>query len=482
MKKNVGISVLEFNSKVKEQAITDKEADFDPQVSAKFTGDKSIHPVSSALASPNNSLTENLNWEAGLKQKAVTGGDYELKFTNKKTDVNSVFAGLNPQYSSELKLTLTQPLLKNFGVDINKKDIHIAQNDRTISEFDFKKQVIDIISNTESVYWNLAFSIEDLKVKEKSLERARDFEKIVKAQVDVGAVAPLEILQAQSEVASREEFVIAAKDLIKDNEENLKNILNMPFESPEGQKALLPVDQPVYFAKNDIDLNEAIKEALTNRPDYLRKKKELENKNIVVKYSENQMYPSVDLVGSLGLNGIAGDARSITSLSTGTTSRSPFSGGYGETLDNLASRDYYSWEVGVKMNYPLGNRSAKSRLTAARLEVEQTLLDIKDLEKKIVVDAREAVRQIGTDAKQVEATRVAVKLAEEKLKAEEKKFKVGLSTSFNVLQFQEDLAKEQSNQIKAVIDYNKTLIKLRQVMGNTLERHNIQLSTRTMGK
>ncbi|MFQ5444768.1 MAG: TolC family protein, partial [Nitrospinales bacterium] len=145
------------------------------------------------------------------------------------------------------------------------------------------------------------------------------------------------------------------------------------------------------------------------------------------------------------------------------------------TLGNVVSGDFYEWEVGIKLEYPLGNRSAKSRATVARLDVQQQILDTKDLEKKIILEVREAVRQTKTDTKRVNAARIARKFAEEKLKAEEKKFEVGLSTSFKVLEFQEDLAEEQSNEIQAIIDYNKSIIKLQQVLATILEENNIRL-------
>ena len=152
-----------------------------------------------------------------------------------------------------------------------------------------------------------------------------------------------------------------------------------------------------------------------------------------------------------------------------------YQGDYGSALSDTLSGDYYNWEVGIKLSYPLGNRSAKSQLTASRLEKAQLLLSIKNLEKDIIVEARQAIRQIKTDAKRLQASEVAEKLAKEQLKAEEKKFKVGLSTSFNVLEFQEGLAEKQRNELKAIIDFNKSKIRLRQTLATTLENHNIKL-------
>jgi outer membrane protein TolC len=226
----------------------------------------------------------------------------------------------------------------------------------------------------------------------------------------------------------------------------------------------------------DFDFNEIVKMALSNRPDYLAKKKDLENKDILVKYQENQIYPSVDLVGSLGINGLSGEAITITSGTFQGTSA--YGGGYGNSLTDALSTNYYDWEFGVKFSYPLGNRSAKSKLSASRLEKAQLILGIKDLEKKIILEVRESARQLTTDSKRIKAATIAKKLAEEKLKAEGKKFEVGLSTSFNVLKFQEDLAEAQSNEIKTIIDYKQSRIRFRKSIASTLKHHDVTLTTK----
>jgi outer membrane protein TolC len=377
-----------------------------------------------------------------------------------------------------MNLNITQPLLKNFGVDINKTNILIAKNDVAVSDFDFKTQVINILSNVQNVYWDLHFTIEDLKVKMKSLDRARDLERTVKAQVHAGTMAPIEVIAAQSEVAARDELVIIARKSIKDNEEILKNAMNIAFDTQDGKKPIRPTDPLTFTVKENIDLDESLKEAFASRPDYMGKKKNLESKNIIIKFNQNQLYPSIDMVASAGVNGMAGTPKSVTL--GGTSVQSPYGGNYLDAMGNAFSTNYYQWSLGVQLSYPLGNRSAESRLASSKLDAEQLLLDIKDLEKKIIVDVREAIRLLDTTAKNIDATRVARKLAEERLRAEEKKLKVGLSTSFNVLVLQENLATQESNEIKAVIDYNKAKIKLQQVQGTTLEANSIELSTRSM--
>ena len=472
---NLAIEVEGFNSKVKAENVIDGESKFDATFEINLSEEEEVRQQSNAFSSPVKSRNKSHNWDFSLTQKLVTGADYKLSFTNDRNRTNSVTAGLNPSYFTEMVFSLTQPLLKNFGIDLTKRNIYIANNEVNISDYVFEDKVIDIISDVENVYWDLVFSIEDLAVKKKSLERARNLERQVKAQVAVGTMAEIETLQAQSEVASRDESLLVAQDLIQDNEDILKNILNIDYGSEEGLKAIHPSDRPEMVA-DEINLNQAIKDTLLNRPDYLGKKKELENKNILVKFRENQLYPTVDLFGTMGLNGLSGDAITVNS---GTfQGRSKYGGDYGTALSDSLTGKFYNWEVGIKLSYPLGNRSAKAQLSASRLEKAQLILSIKDLEKSIIVEVREAVRQLKTDLKRINATRIARKLAEEKLKAEEKKFEVGLSTSFSVLEFQEDLAEEQSNEIKALIDFKKSKIRLRQVMATTLKENDIKLKSK----
>ena len=469
LKNNISIAVQEFQSKIRQEQIITQEAVFDPSVSVEANANKETDAAASFFVTPPILRTDSINLDLSLSQKLKLGTEYEIKFDNERSGTNSFFAGLSPQYTTRFEVNLTQPLLKNFGLDINKSNIYIATNNLDISDFDFKNKVIEVITDTENVYWDLVFSKGDLIVQQKSVQRAKDLERRVKAQVEVGTMAPLEILQAQSEVASREEAVITARKLIQDNEDNLKNILNISFDSPEGRKEIQPLDSPKFIVEAPVPLKKSILIALKMRPDYLAKKKELDNKNIQVKFNENQLYPTLDLIASFGLNGISGRETSPGS--------SVLEGNLGKSIERAFSGDLPAFGGGLLFKYPLGNRDAKSRLAVSKLETAQLLMDIKDLEKTIVVEVREASRQINTDKKRVQAARIARRLAKEKLIAEEKKFEVGLSTSFEVLQFQTDLAEEQSKELKSVIDFNKSNIKLRKVLATTLEKYNIRMAS-----
>jgi outer membrane protein TolC len=472
---NISIQVESFNNKVKKESVAESLSEFDATLGLELSTGRKTQQLASAFSSPNRMGNDNDNWDLSLSQKLITGANYQFDFTNNRNKTNSKTAGLNPSYRSEFQLSLTQPLLKNFGIDLNKRNIHIANNKVDISENEFKTKVIAVVSEIENTYWDFVLSLRDLEVKQKSLERAKDLQRLVKSQVLVGTLAPIETLQAESEVASREEFLLTAQDAIEDNQDKIKNILNIEFLSPEGLSPIYPSTHANIIIE-DVDINESMKMALANRPDYLGKKKDLENKNILVKYQENQIYPSVDLVGSMGLNGLSGEAITIKSGTFQGTSS--YGGSYGNALTDSLSTNYYDWELGVQFSYPLGNRAAKSKLSTSRLEKAQLILGIKELEKQIILDIRESVRQLKTDSKRIKAATVAKQLAEEKLKAEEKKFEVGLSTSFNVLKFQEDLAEAQSNEIKTIIDYKQSRIRFRRSTASTLKYHDVTLSAK----
>jgi len=472
LKNNISIAIQQFQSQIRKEEIITQEADFDPNLSFEGNATQEKQLSSFAVSNPTTQVnTQSFN--LSFDQKLKLGTQYELKFRSDRIETDSNFAALSPQYNSRFEVNLTQPLLKNFGLDVNKSNIYIAKNNLNISDFDFKNKVIEVITDAENIYWDLVFSREDLRVQQKSVERAKDLERRVKAQVEVGTMAPLEILQAKSEVASREEAVIQARKLIQDNQDNLKNILNISFDSPEGLKEIQPLDSPKFLVEAPIPLKASILTALKKRPDYLARKKELNNKHIQIKFNENQLYPTLDLVASFGLNGISGDAQAVGLPPT----TNPFGGNFGRSQERTFSGDASTWEGGLLFKYPLGNRAAKSRLAVSKMETARLLMEIKDLEKTIIVEVREAARLITTDTKRVQAARVARKLAEEKLIAEEKKFEVGLSTSFNVLEFQTDLAEEQSKELQAVIDFNKSKIKLRKVLATTLEKYNIRMAS-----
>jgi outer membrane protein TolC len=426
---------------------------FDPAVTAEVAKSASrrqseIAPFLTGATEPFQNTFES---SAGLEKKFSTGATADLEFQTGRLGSNSAVQRFDPSWGSDLVLSLTQPLLKDFGREYNLGQIVIAKNNREISDSQFRQRVIDVVSAVKETYWDLVRAIELLDVAEQSLGLAQELLEINKAKVEAGQLAPIDVVEAEAGVAFREEAVILAEDTIRDVEEVLRSFLNLDKELELPVSPIIPVDQPVD-TRFSFSLSDSVRTAFTNRPEYLQIQKDLENRRVAIDLAKNQVKPRVDLVASAGVTGLG---------STWENSTEEFDG------------DYYDLRIGLRFKYPLGNRAARSQLVRRKLEQRQAELRIEDLEKNITLEVRSAIRQVQTNFKRIQTTRVSRRLAERKLEAEQAKFEVGISTTTDVLDFQVDLALARSRETEALIDYNKSLITLYQALGTTLERNNI---------
>ncbi len=241
----------------------------------------------------------------GVMKQFVTGTSAELKWnaTDSKTDFS--FQQLVPQYKSDLTLNLTQPLLKDFGIEIGESMIKIANLNFEISQYEFKNQVMEILNGIEKFYWSLYFQIKDYEARQKSLKAAEDLLREFKIRIDAGTLAPIEIYQAEAEVAERKQDLIVAADLVKDTEDRLKTSLNFYDKQEYWDVEIIPADDP-RSGPITVDFTQSLQEAFTYRPDYIQAKMDIEARNIMVKYTKNQTLPRVDLFGTLGTMGLAG--------------------------------------------------------------------------------------------------------------------------------------------------------------------------------
>jgi len=481
--KNLDIKVEKLNPLWKQEDVINEKAQFDPKYYLNSSFDKSVKPTGSSLAGAPTVVNKNFKWDTGFRTDAVTGANMSLDFTNTRAKTNSSFSTLNPSYTSEIKLNVTQPILKNFGIGVNKTNIRLAINNQKVSIQNLKQNVIDTVTNVKEYYWDLVFAIEDKKVKDLSLNRALDFLGRTKKQVEVGTLAPIDIVQSESEVASRQEGVIVAENNIKNADDKLKQIINI-VDDQGWDLEIIPTDKPDYNPV-PIDAPSAISVAMAKRPDINQAKLSFDNSAISLQYAKNQLLPTLDFVGSFGLNGLSGRKRPSAFGSSSPSAPferhdNPLGESYEETLKRIGTGNYYSWMVGIQLEIPLGNRAAKSSLSKSTIENEQAQLTLNSTKQKAMVDVRTAIRNVETNIKRIDTTKKARQLAKEKLDAEEKKYEVGMSTAHDVLQFQEDLATSEANELNAIIDYNKSLVELEKSTGTTLESEGIELPEEKM--
>jgi outer membrane protein TolC len=469
---NLDIAVERYNPDIRDAELLSAQGEFDPTITIDYSYSEEEVPQTTreGLASgagTTDTLTKDLSLTLG--GKLMSGTEYEAffdreqsQFTQKDTFIDpdplvlgDEFIGdvRNPsEYNLDLTFSLTQPLLKDFGYDANLADIRIARTQKGMSIEDFRKRVMDVIAEAQSAYWDLVATIENLRVTERSLEVAQDLLEENRIRLEVGTMAQLEVLQAETGVAQREEEVIVSRALIKDAEDNLKRILNLPKDTEEWKTRIVPTDQPV-IVETEADLLSLLEAALEKRPDYKRSLMQIETDAINERFARNQLLPSVDLTGEYQFRAVNSELHSA--------------------FDDIERGTSPSWLLGVTAEYPIGNRTAKGDYSKARLEKMQSVKEAENLRLAIIVDVKRAVRGIETSLKLIEATRKGAELARESLSAERKKLEVGVTTSHDVLEFESELTDAERREIVANIGYRKALINLAVAVGTILEENNI---------
>jgi outer membrane protein TolC len=410
-----------------------------------------------------------------IVQKIPFGGSLQASLSYDKSENNQLFQNYNPSYTSRLNFVLTQPLLKNFGWTVSRREIVIAQNSFEASRSQFKDILIETVYSVEAAYWNLVYAIENLKTLGQSLQSGRDLLTKTKREVQVGTKAPIEVLNAEATVARREADILQAEALVKRGQDQLRMLLNLDSDKEARGQALLPADKP-EFKPFTITLEEALAQAMARRPDLETARSTIATKAVNFRFAKNQRLPQLDL--------------QLIKASPGTSGRQyiydpadPFGDPIG-TIEGSASKAfkdsfkflYNNWTAGLTLTIPVGEVVGKANYAYAKLDLEQAQARLKTQEQQIFLEVRDAVRTLETAAKSVDAYRIARELAEKQLEAEMKKLNVGMSTNYYVLTYQDTLATQRSMELKSLVDYNIALANIAKVTGSTLEKRNITLA------
>jgi len=446
LQNNFDIKIQRVNPSIDSWNVIYQQGIYDPTLlgSASYTDDKSPNETGPSTK------TVTLSPQMDLYGKFASGATYDLNASPTRT---RVYSTSNTIYSGASTLTLTQPLLKNFGFGANSALIRIARKQRDIDAQNFMNQVITSISAVYNAYYELVYAIENHKAKSEDLGLAQQLLDENRKKLQIGTMSPLDVVQAESGVASREQAIILAERTIKDNENALKLLISQNVGEFQGE-SFVPVDYPVV-EMIETDVARSVRTALESRPDYIAAKQAVDKQNIQVKYNRNQLWPEIDLTGSYGWNGLGGN--------------------FDNWADNVNSRDNPVWSAGVTVTLPLGNRQARASYHSSQLQAKQLLLQLKQLEQQIIVAVDNAVGHVRANLKSVEAAAAATRLADESYKAEKTKLLAGASTTFLVLQAESELADARSAEIRARADYAESLVTLAQQEGTTLQKNNIAL-------
>jgi outer membrane protein len=440
---------------------------------------KSIAPVTFVTSgAPSGKLsTSQFSFDPALtKSFAKGGGTYELRFNNSKNTTSAINSTLNPYFSSNLSLTITQPLQRNRSIDNNRRQIRIQKKRLEQSDADFRLRTIDIITQVQRAYWDLVFALRDQQNQLENLNLTRENLRRVEAQIAVGTKAPLERAEVQTELANRESSLLVAVQGVSIAENNLKQLIVKDSGAGEWSAQITPTDTPKFDA-SPVNLNDALKEARDNRPELRRLRLQNDINQIDLQYFKNQMRPQIDLQSTFATTGLAGSP-CVGSTCQGSAPAF-LRGGYGKDLSNLLSLDTRNITVGVAIQFPIHNTTAKANFAGARIQGEQLEASLRSQDQVIEVDVRNAAQAVETSRRRVLAARDARANAEMQLEGEQRLYQVGRSTTFLLFQRENALTNARNAELRAETDYNKALADLQRATSTTLRANNVLVDTPT---
>ena len=477
MQHNLGVAIDVLGPQLAAESVSRAQEKFLPSFSFSFSRQSSNSPSYSFLEAAENVIdkTNNFTFLQG-SESLPFGGTLNLSLTGYVTDTNRSFQTINPRYSSTLRLSLSQPLLRNFGYNISRRDIVVSRYSLNISENTLKRSLMDTVYQVESSYWNLVYSIENLKVRQQTLDLAKDLLDMNQRMVEVGTLAPMEILAAQAEVATREADLIQAQTQVQSASDQLKVLINLPEEEQASVGTITPLDTPTVEVRT-INLDEALATALQLRPDLEASRIGIKSEEFNVGYAKNQILPDLNLSASLSSPGVSGtqlvyqDNDPLTGIVVDT-----IPGGFSGAFKDTTSFRYPNWSVGLTLSLPTANFFSRASYEQAKINLRQAVLELEDQQQQVFLEIRNAVRSVDANFKRITAYRVARELAEQKLAAEQEKFRVGQSTNYTVLTYQRDLANARISELNSIISYNVSLAGLDRSIGVTLKNKDITFS------
>lgn len=477
LKDNLGVAIQVLGPQISAEGVNVAQDKFIPTLSLSARSSNTENASYSYIDSTSESTvdkTQNFTF-INASQALPTGGTFTLDFTGYKTTTTRIGNTINPRYGTTLRFNLSQPLLRNFGPKIARREILIAKNNLGVSEENLKNTLMTTVYNVESAYWNLVYSIENLDVRRQSLALAKDLLEKNQRSVEVGTLAPMEVLSARAEVATREADLIQAETQIQSSEDQLKLLLNITEAEDQAYAALVPKDKPTYVAKA-VGLEEALAAAIANRPDLEISRIGLESDKLNLTYAKNQVLPDLNLSASLYAPGI--DGTRIFYIGSPLDGIIDYTepGDIGGALKQTGKFQYPNWNLGLTMSLPLSNIFSRAALAQSRLNLRQAMLELESKKADVYLEVKNAVRSVEANYKRILAYTTARELAEQKLGAEEEKRRVGMSTNYMVLSYQRDLANARISELNAIISYNVSLALLEKSMGTNLKTKNINLS------
>ena len=507
LENNKDIELARDNVKIAEFDLLGSRGAYDPRFSSSSYFERIESPISSFLSGGTNGSVVQNDYTANARFEGLTpkfGGNYRIEFSSIRLTSNNQFAALNPQYPTALTFTYAQPLWRGLKFDNNRRLIEIAKKNLSLSDAQFRQRAIETITGVQRAYWDLVFGLRNLQIQRDAVRDARTQLEHNKRLVVEGALAPIDVVAAEAQVAGFEQTLFSALEEVSRSENNLKNLIALDRQSEIWSVSLIPTDDVELPPPPTISLEEALRAALNNRPELQQSNLVREVNEIDQKYFREQTKPQIDLVGSYGMVGLAGsvsggvnpftsssqelrDRVNLLSLNSGlprlpeppTQTLAPeLLGGYAQSLQTLVGNRYTNYRVGFQINLPLRNRTAEAQLGRSLVEGQKIATQRQQLEQSIQVDVRNALQVVRSASARLRAASVAREAGEQQYASEQRKLDAGQSTVFLVLDRQTALTVARGNELRAQTDLNKAFAELQRATGNALTSNSIVVRVR----
>jgi outer membrane protein TolC len=414
-------------------------------------------------------------WNGGLSQQFKWGGgSASLTLNNNRQTTDSPTAQYKIQYGPQWSMQYTQPLLRNFKIDNTRQQLAISRVNQDISEIQLQALIINTVSNVRNAYWDYVFATQSVEVSRRSVELAEQLVRDNQTRVEIGTMAPIDVVQAQSQAATQRQNLATAEGTRRTAELTLKRLIVNGTQDPNWTATINPTDRP-DFDPTPIDVPSAVRRGLENRTDLQQARKNLEVNDITFSFLQNQTAPQADLVARYGLNGQGGTQIVYEGTGINRIPVGQIPGGYSNALDTLLNSRYPNWNVSVNIGIPLGTSAQQANLARARVQQNQVQAQLKQMELQIATDVTNAAVSVQNNVERVQAAQAARQFAERQLEAEQSKFEVGMSTNYFVVQAQRDLANAQNSELQAVLAYRRSQVELERLQQTTLGGANITI-------
>jgi outer membrane protein len=464
----------------------------DPLLTGTMQFEAANNPQPTTFITGTNTLSQHTaTYDFGYQQGFLTGTQFNFTFNNNRQTTNSFRSNYSPQLNSMFQAKVTQHLLQGFGVGLNRRLMVQAKNNRQITDSSFRQQLMSTVTQVENIYWALVSAYEDELAKDRALKQSTQLAADNRKQLEIGTLAPLDVVNSDSQVATDKQALVASQTNLEFQQLLMKQAIARNLNDPQLSNApVVPTDRVALnrLPEEDMPVEDLIKQAYANNPQIEQAVLNMSNNEITIKAFKNGLLPTVDAYGFYGGSGLGGVQNPVLQCSNATgTQVVPCPPnvvtrtGLGDVLSNTYNNSFPDKGVGVSINIPLRNRIAQADQARSQMEYRQSQMRLQQLYTQIRIQVINGQFALTNDRAQVQAAQAARDFAAQSLDAEQKKYRLGASTTALVLQQQRNLAAADNTLISATGAYAKDRVALAQLLSNILDKYGIDIKQAATG-